>query len=656
MASNKYNRRVFTFSAMDYLRERNFDGLDIDWEFPKELKEAFEAEAKEKKEKRLLLTVAVSAGVEAIKTGYDVPGIAAKTGHNAPLYASANETDWRKQLSVDFGVKMWEKLGAPKDKIVVGMGTYGRSFTLSNLASYGMNVPTSGGGTAGEYTKESGFLAFYEICQMLKDGATYFWDDEQKVPYAVKGDQWVGFDDERSIEEKMNWLISNDYAGSMVWTIDMDDFLGQCSGVKYPLLNIMAHYMFGKPIPAGSQISNIVKKAMAHPLNTPVASSVIVSSNTNDVKIETAQTDLNANSTIIDKDATNARVVCYYTNWSRKRPGAGKFEIKDIDPMLCTHVIYAFAGLKDNKIEPTEENDEENFKQLVALKEKNPNLKILLAIGGWMVGPQPFRTLTENVYRQTLFTFSVIEYLRAKGFDGLDLCWEMLNWEQTVGHNSPLFALNGANNYHKKLTVDYSVSEWHRRGANKEKLVVGMPTYGRTFTLPTGNLTDIGAPALKGGNPGQFTKETGFLSFFEICDLLKMGATLVWDNEQMVPYAYKDDQWVGFDDPRSFKIKVQWLKQAGYGGIMIWSIDMDDFKGTCMGINYPLINSAKEELKGYKVPNLETQSSLLNAVNKQSKRKHHMPCPQNLVFNINENVCDWPENVEDCSTALAKPN
>lgn len=29
-----------------------------------------------------------------------------------------------------------------------------------------------------------------------------------------------------------------------------------------------------------------------------------------------------------------------------------------------------------------------------------------------------------------------------------------------------------------------------------------------------------------------------------------------------------------------------------------------------------------------------------------------MPCPQNLVFNIKENVCDWPENVEECATAL----
>lgn len=220
----------------------------------------------------------------------------------------------------------------------------------------------------------------------------------------------------------MNWVISNDYAGSMVWTVDMDDFLGNCAGVKYPLINIMAHYMHGKSIPAGSLVSSIVKKATAQPLNAPVSVSPV------DAKTgltdSTLALDANLNSTLIDKDATNARIVCYYTNWSRKRPGSGKFNINDIDPMLCTHLIYAFAGLKDNKIEPTEENDEEYYKNLIALKEKNPNLKVMLAIGGWMVGPQPFRTLTENVYRQTLFVFSAIEYLRSKGFDGLDLCYE----------------------------------------------------------------------------------------------------------------------------------------------------------------------------------------------------------------------------------------
>jgi chitinase len=54
------------------------------------------------------------------------------------------------------------------------------------------------------------------------------------------------------------------------------------------------------------------------------------------------------------------------------------------------------------------------------------------------------------------------------------------------------------------------------KGASKEKLVVGLPTYGRTFTLKSSNLTDIGAPAAKGGLPGQYTRESGFLSFYEV--------------------------------------------------------------------------------------------------------------------------------------------
>ncbi len=74
---------------------------------------------------------------------------------------------------------------------------------------------------------------------MLKNGATYVWDDEMKVPYAFAGDQWVGFDDERSIRNKMRWLKNNSYAGAMVWTVDMDDFTGTiCGGnVKYPLVS-----------------------------------------------------------------------------------------------------------------------------------------------------------------------------------------------------------------------------------------------------------------------------------------------------------------------------------------------------------------------------------------------------------------------------------
>lgn len=42
------------------------------------------------------------------------------------------------------------------------------------------------------------------------------------------------------------------------------------------------------------------------------------------------------------------KIVCYFTNWAIYRSDEGKFEIKDIDPNLCTHIIYSFTGLSIN--------------------------------------------------------------------------------------------------------------------------------------------------------------------------------------------------------------------------------------------------------------------------------------------------------------------
>jgi len=47
------------------------------------------------------------------------------------------------------------------------------------------------------------------------------------------------------------------------------------------------------------------------------------------------------------------RVVCYYTNWSAYRQGPAKFLPDNINPYLCTHLIYAFGGLtSDSGIKP----------------------------------------------------------------------------------------------------------------------------------------------------------------------------------------------------------------------------------------------------------------------------------------------------------------
>lgn len=49
---------------------------------------------------------------------------------------------------------------------------------------------------------------------------------------------------------------------------------------------------------------------------------------------------------------------------------------------------------------------------------------------------------------------------------------------------------------------------------------------------------------------------------------------------------------------------MDWLKENGFGGIMVWSIDMDDFSGKCGNNKYPLLHALNEQLKNYRV-NLE---------------------------------------------------
>lgn len=135
----------------------------------KELKEAFDAEAQEILKPRLLLTAAVPVGPDNVRGGYDVPAVASyldfinlmaydfhgkwerETGHNAPLYAPSSDSEWRKQLSVDNAAKLWVKLGTPKEKLIIGMPTYGRTFTLTNTAKHGPNSPATGGGKQGKY-------------------------------------------------------------------------------------------------------------------------------------------------------------------------------------------------------------------------------------------------------------------------------------------------------------------------------------------------------------------------------------------------------------------------------------------------------------------------------------------------------------------------
>ena len=128
-------------------------------------------------------------------------------------------------------------MGAPADKLVLGMAMYGRTFTLKTKKMNAMNAPATAAGKLGPFTAADGFLAYFEVCKSLKDGYNREWNDEQNVPYAFKDDQWVGYDDQQSIKLKCEYAVKRKLAGAMIWSMDLDDFSGAfCGEGKFPLL------------------------------------------------------------------------------------------------------------------------------------------------------------------------------------------------------------------------------------------------------------------------------------------------------------------------------------------------------------------------------------------------------------------------------------
>ena len=96
-----------------------------------------------------------------------------------------------------------------------------------------------------------------------------------------------------------------------------------------------------------------------------------------------------------------------------------------------------------------------------------------------------------------------------------------------------------------------------QNGAPKEKLIMGMPLYGQSFTLSSTSNNGLNAPTSAPGLAGPFTGQGGLLAYNEICYKVKNeGWTVVGPTSQMGPYAYKDKQWVSYDDPATIRKKV----------------------------------------------------------------------------------------------------
>lgn len=376
-----------------------------------------------------------------------------------------------------------------------------------------------------------------------------------------------------------------------------------------------------------------------------------------------------------NENGNTFRLVCYYGSWSHWRTSIGRLPATDINPFLCTHLIYSFLRIDADNFSVSSNDpylDLEGgtqvgaYNKFLALKHKNPELKVMISVGGWDAGSQVFSNMSLTPSSRKIFIRSLLQFLDKYPFDGVDIDWEYpaqrdgrpqdrrnflslmkelrsafdqrdkkmilsaavaatkyiadksydipaLNhlldfvnimtydyfgpWTAVVGHNSPLFHRKQAKFENADLSVNASIIHWMAKGMDRRKIQMGIPMYGRTFTLKNASDYEPFAVSAGDGIQGNVSQIQGVLSHYEACQLEKeKGTSMFWAKDWQAPFLVRGDQWISYENSRSVRAKADFIRDHGLAGAMIWSLDHDDVTGVCGEGRMPLTSVVSQRL------------------------------------------------------------
>ncbi|KAH2284926.1 hypothetical protein KXW02_002191 [Aspergillus fumigatus] len=252
LAASKSKQSTFFESLLSFLDKYGFDGVDLDWEYPVDAERggsdadydnyptflANLRSALDSADKGYGLTITLPSSYwylqhfDVVKMAksvdwfnmmtYDLHGgwDADDPWIGSVVNAHTNLTDIISAMNL-----LWRNDIHPS-QVVMGLGFYGRSFTLNNTSCVTAGCPFSTVGKAGDCTNSAGTLSFSKIEAILKDAsrnATQTYDEASSVQIVTfDGNQWVSYDNWASFQAKLDYANSHCIGGTMVWAVSLD--------------------------------------------------------------------------------------------------------------------------------------------------------------------------------------------------------------------------------------------------------------------------------------------------------------------------------------------------------------------------------------------------------------------------------------------------
>lgn len=266
MAADEITRRVFANSIVKFLREYQFDGIDIDWEYPVEGGEESNSRRPEDKQNFTLMMSAIRDALDAagsedgkyyllsMASGqaenfienadfansvayldfinimtYDFSGSwQTLANHNSPLYYDKNLPAKSAPKSAPRNNVRGALLGhlnggVPNYKLVAGVPFYGKGWE-GCPANGEYQICTATTTSFGTY--ETGLFDYFDLDRnyVNKEGYKRYWNDAAKVAYVYNPDKqvFITFNDENTMAYTASLVKTLDIAGTMNWDISGD--------------------------------------------------------------------------------------------------------------------------------------------------------------------------------------------------------------------------------------------------------------------------------------------------------------------------------------------------------------------------------------------------------------------------------------------------